>query len=126
MYQSIGLTDVGMVRTQNQDAYLCREVEGLGLVLIVCDGMGGAKAGNVASSKAVQVMMDMIVVSVGRLSQNYSVRQLLTDAVTCANQVVYEMSQNSAELEGMGTTAVAAVVSPEGMVRLVHVGDSRA
>lgn len=43
MYQAIGLTDVGKVRTQNQDSYLFKEVEGLGLVLLVCDGMEGPK-----------------------------------------------------------------------------------
>lgn len=126
LYQAIGLTDVGKVRTQNQDSYLFKEVEGLGLVLLVCDGMGGAKAGNVASAKAVQVMMEMIMLSAQRVSQSYSIRDLLTDGVVCANQVVYEMSQKNPDLEGMGTTAVAALLAPDGRVSLVHVGDSRA
>lgn len=125
MYQAIGLTDVGKVRTQNQDSYLFKEVQGLGLVLLVCDGMGGAKAGNVASAKAVQVMMEMIMLSAQRVSQSYPYG-IAHRCVVCANQVVYEMSQTNPDLEGMGTTAVAALLSPEGQVSLVHVGDSRA
>lgn len=126
MYRSTGITDVGKVRAQNQDAFLCQEVEGLGLALLVCDGMGGAKAGNVASEKAIQIMMDMIQLNTARLSQTYTNKELLIDAVACANQVVYEMSQKDPELSGMGTTTVAAILAPDGKVDLIHVGDSRA
>lgn len=125
MYRSIGQTDVGKVRTQNQDVFAAQRIENLGLVAVVCDGMGGAKAGNIAAEKAQEVLLEVIRLGAQRVGAQYTVQDLLTDAVLCANETIYEMSSQDEALRGMGTTAVVAVVD-EGVAKIVHVGDSRA
>ena len=58
--QSWGLTDPGCVRKQNQDAYQIEQLDKNSLLCIVCDGMGGAKSGNIASSLAVDVFVEEV------------------------------------------------------------------
>lgn len=118
-----GISDVGAVRKQNQDAYYVSPAEEQYPFAVVCDGMGGARAGNVASSIAVEsfaaTMRD------GLQSQRPDVDELLRRAVEQANELVCYRAAMDESCRGMGTTLVAAVVEPE-LVRLVNVGDSRA
>ena len=58
--QSWGLTDPGCVRKQNQDAYLIEQLDRNTLLCVVCDGMGGAKSGNIASTLAVEVFAEEV------------------------------------------------------------------
>ena len=98
-----GLTDTGNVREENQDFYRMERLGPETLLAVVCDGMGGARAGNVASRLACEV---------------FTVKKL-------ANISVYEHAQLSEEFRGMGTTLVAALV--RGLrVEIVNIGDSRA
>ena len=60
MYLTAGQTDVGRFRSQNQDVFASEDIPGLGLVAIVCDGMGGAKAGDVASAQTRDVILDTL------------------------------------------------------------------
>ena len=119
-----GLTDAGCVRQQNQDAF---RVEVLGkntLLTIVCDGMGGAKSGNVASSLAV----DVFVSEVCRLWKPNMTEQaevtILQNAVKLANFTMFDQRKQFEEFSGMGTTLVAALVQEKRAV-VVNVGDSR-
>ena len=97
-----GLTDRGNVRAQNQDYFTIVRYSPEHALSVVCDGMGGAKSGNVAS-----------------------LRRMLVDAVELANQAVYEHAQLSEDFSGMGTTLVAAFVKTD-LAIAVNVGDSRA
>lgn len=118
-----GISDVGAVRKQNQDAYHVSSAKERYPFAVVCDGMGGARAGNVASSMAVESFVD--TVGEGLKSSQPDVDGLLRRAVEQANELVCYRAAMDANCRGMGTTLVAAVVEPE-LVRLVNVGDSRA
>lgn len=121
-----GLSDTGRVRTQNQDAfYLDAQREEGRAVCVVCDGMGGALAGNVASELAVETFFDGVKEGLRPLMGPKYMQKLLDDAAHRANRVVYERSMSSRDYTGMGTTLVAALVSGD-VACVVNVGDSRA
>ena len=123
--QSWGLTDPGCVRKQNQDAYRIEQLDRGTLLCVVCDGMGGAKSGNVASSLAVEVFVDEISRSWKPGMESDRIDQMLRNAVKLANFTVFDQAAQFEEFAGMGTTLVAALVR-EGKATLVNVGDSRA
>ena len=122
--QAWGLTDPGCVRVQNQDAYGVHVFEEDSLLCTVCDGMGGAKSGNVASSLALQVFMQEATrLRKPGMSQEQT-GQMFREAVHLANFTVYDQSQQFEDFEGMGTTLVAAYVDKQ-MAVIANVGDSR-
>ena len=122
-----GLTDVGAVRSENQDNYAIRVLDEQLAVAVVCDGMGGAQAGNVASAVAVESFAAAVEDSwKENRPQTQSERErLLQEACRHANQVVYELSKDNPDYHGMGTTLVAALICGD-EICLVNVGDSRA
>ena len=123
--QCWGLTDPGCVRTQNQDAYQIEQLDKNTTLCIVCDGMGGAKSGNVASSLAVDVFVQEVRRTWHSGMDPEAVDQMLEGAVKLTNFTVYDQAQQFEEFNGMGTTLVAALI--QGMqVTIVNVGDSRA
>ncbi len=89
-------------------------------VYLVCDGMGGAAAGEIASSLAVDEVMRILT---GR-SAAEPVDEAIHQAVAAANEAIYSRSENNPRLNGMGTTLVSVVVD-ERRVRIVNIGDSR-
>ncbi len=117
-----GVSDVGAVREQNQDAYFITASDAPVPFAVVCDGMGGAKAGNVASTVAVESFADTM--SQGLSLDGAPTRRLLVRAVERANELVRYRAEVDASCRGMGTTLVAAVVDDR-LVYLVNVGDSR-
>ena len=122
--QSWGLTDPGCVRKQNQDAYRIEQLDRNTLLCVVCDGMGGAKSGNVASSLASEVFAEEIRSSWAPGMDDARIDQMLCSAVKLANFTVFDQSAQIEEFSGMGTTLVAALVR-EGRATIVNVGDSR-
>jgi len=120
-----GLTDPGCVRTQNQDAYQMEQLDKNTLLCVVCDGMGGAKSGNVASSLAVDVFVQEVRRTWVPGMDREMVEQMLRGAVKLANFTVYDQAQNIEEFSGMGTTLVAMMLQGKEAV-FVNVGDSRA
>ena len=124
--QSWGLTDPGRVRKQNQDAYQIEKLDRTSLLCVVCDGMGGAKSGNIASTLAVDVFVQEVRQSwTPRLDQE-KIDQILRSAVKLANFTVYDQSQQfPEEFDGMGTTLVAVLVHGK-KATVINVGDSRA
>lgn len=123
--QSWGLTDQGCVRKQNQDAYLIEQLDRNSLLGVVCDGMGGAKSGNIASTLAVEVFQQEVKQSwKPHLSQD-KIDQILRSAVKLANFTVYDQAQQFEEFDGMGTTLVAVLIHGK-KATVVNVGDSRA
>ena len=122
--QAWGLTDPGCVRVQHQDAWGGRTFEEDSLLCTVCDGMGGAKSGNVASSLALQIFMQEVTrLRKPGMSQEQA-GQMFREAVRLANFTVYDQSRQFEDFEGMGTTLVAAYVDHQ-MAVIANVGDSR-
>ena len=117
-----GLTDVGNVREVNQDTFRMKRADGeeAGLFL-VCDGMGGAKAGEVASRLAAEAFLEFMD---GKWSEGCTEEQL-RESYDRVNETVYDMAQSDPDYAGMGTTMVTAVCT-EGRVLVGNVGDSRA
>lgn len=120
-----GLTDVGNVREQNQDYYRISQLDEDVLLAVVCDGMGGAKAGNVASRLACEVFSDEVARSLKKEMTLEEMERVLRSAAALANVSVYEHSQLSEEFRGMGTTLVSALHTPKGTL-VLNIGDSRA
>ncbi len=109
-----GATDVGLVRSQNQDSMYADMA-----LFVVADGLGGATGGEVASNLAVRAMV----------SRKPSTKDDLVEAVVHANEIVHTRSIEQTELQGMGTTlcAIAVIKTEVGhQIGLVNVGDSRA
>ena len=94
-------------------------------VCVVCDGMGGAKSGNVASSLAAEVFVEEIKRGYSGLMDREKCDQMLRSAAKLANFTVYDQAQQFEEFEGMGTTLVAALIRGK-KATVLNVGDSRA
>lgn len=122
-----GLTDTGAVRQDNQDSYAIRELSQQLAVAVVCDGMGGAQAGNVASAVAVEAFADAVEEAclAGPPGSGPDRQALLDQACRKANRVVFELSEREPGYHGMGTTLVGALIQP-GQLSLANIGDSRA
>ncbi len=120
-----GLTDPGCVRAQNQDAYQMEQLDRNTALCVVCDGMGGAKSGNIASTLAVDVFVQEVRRSWTSSMNQEKINQMLYSAVKLANFTVYDQAQQFEEFDGMGTTLVAVLIHNR-HVTVIHVGDSRA
>ncbi|MBR2100598.1 MAG: Stp1/IreP family PP2C-type Ser/Thr phosphatase [Eubacterium sp.] len=121
----VAKTDKGLVRESNQDAYAVGELPGEVAWAVVCDGMGGAAGGNIASALAVKVISDKITSCYNQKMRDSSIFNLLDSAITAANIEVYDMADSQRDLKGMGTTVVCAIVRQD-TVYIAHAGDSRA
>ena len=123
--QHWALTDRGCVRSQNQDTYKTAQLDKNTLLCVVCDGMGGAKSGNVASQMAAEVFIEEVQRSwmAGMTKERTS--QVMQAAVRLANTTVFDQSRQFEEFQGMGTTLVAALIQGK-LATVVNVGDSRA
>ena len=120
-------TDAGRVRSLNEDVYLLRPEQGL---FLVCDGMGGCPAGEVASEMAARSIVEYVngpdgnsanAADDGYLPQSRRLRS----AVERSNQYIFERAQVEPDRAGMGTTVVGAWFDGQ-LVSVAHVGDSRA
>ncbi|MDD5952458.1 MAG: Stp1/IreP family PP2C-type Ser/Thr phosphatase [Oscillospiraceae bacterium] len=118
------VTDIGLVRAQNEDDVATGLLPD-GAWAVVCDGMGGANAGEVASQNAVQVITDTICQNYSEGASDNAIKYLLHDALCEANTILFNLSNEYQHLSGMGTTAVAAVIT-QGKAHVCHAGDSRA
>ena len=114
-------TDVGQVRSANEDSCdIFERTDGTRL-LIVADGMGGHQGGATASQTAVATIADLFTNDSSNSSE-----ELMKNAIHRANQRIFEMAQNDPALEGMGTTVVTFLLDRNGQGFVAHVGDSRA
>lgn len=123
--QHWALTDPGCIRPQNQDAYHVEQLDRNTMLCVVCDGMGGAKSGNIASTLAVDVFVDEVKRTWTAHMELHQIEGMLLAAVKLANFTVYDQAMQFEEFSGMGTTLVAALIHGK-EVTLVNVGDSRA
>lgn len=118
-------TDIGKLRENNQDAYSTGELPGGVAWAVVCDGMGGVAGGNVASTTAVKIISEQISSAYRPSMRGQSVKNMLISAINAANISVYDLGKANAELSGMGTTVVCAIVI-DSVAYIAHAGDSRA
>ena len=114
---AFGRSDVGRVRTGNEDSFLIADT-----VFAVADGMGGHRAGEVASAAALE---PLTLLDGQRFENSASALTALTTAAVSANAEISRRSHDDPELEGMGTTLTALLIDGDA-AHLVHVGDSRA
>lgn len=118
-------TDIGKAREMNQDFVKFHKFDDETALLIVCDGMGGARAGNVASEVAANSIYDTFVNKYKPTLNDKELKTLMTSAVNGANLDVFDLAQNNEEYYGMGTTVVSMFIS-DGYAYTIHAGDSRA
>lgn len=118
-------TDKGPVRENNQDAVVTGKLSDGAVYAAVCDGMGGANAGNIASETAARSISEYLRNSYRNDMDLGDVEKLLGNAIVSANIEVYDLSLKRQDLKGMGTTVVAILARDDGAV-IAHVGDSRA
>lgn len=112
-----GITNQGCVRKQNQDAFYQWTDGETGLAL-VCDGMGGALAGNIASAMAAQRFVEVVSTAEG------TPQERLLRAAVAANDAVYQKARQDYECWGMGTTLVGALAR-DNVAHVINIGDSR-
>jgi protein phosphatase len=125
----VRLTDVGLQRDHNEDAIASDGTIGL---VILADGMGGYKAGEVASEMAVlsitaelkEAMVTHRPSQVGQVLDQQAEAQLILGAVKNANEVIYNVSQTQSQCAGMGTTLVVGLFTNNKLL-VGHIGDSR-
>ncbi len=121
-----GITDVGLVRRENQDAYAVREQTASGhTICVVCDGMGGAAGGKLASRIAVETFVEDLEKRLQPDMTPDELKEVTARAVDQANQAIRETAGQSERYQNMGTTLVSAVTCAQGVV-VANVGDSRA
>ncbi|WP_253290797.1 Stp1/IreP family PP2C-type Ser/Thr phosphatase [Pseudoflavonifractor sp. MSJ-37] len=123
MIKAWGITDRGCVRQQNQDAYYLDVLSGNLAVGLVCDGMGGARAGNIASMLAVESFVEALKQLPPGTPDDPEA--FLRQGAECANEAVYRRARTDPDCRGMGTTMVA-VLTEEKEAYLLNIGDSRA
>ncbi len=127
-------TNVGRIRNQNEDCYLAEEISDAVCLFTVCDGMGGASAGETASATACSVYHSALTQALSAYQSSSHLltplnaklcKRLLIEALNQANDAVYQLSKTDPALEGMGTTLVSVLLVNK-TAYIVNVGDSRA
>lgn len=122
--RATGRTDVGLRRHENQDTFAITR-EGELLVAVVCDGMGGAEGGQLASSLAVETYMQEMRAHLRADMTSEQLRELSSFCASQANTAIHARAAQDAAFRGMGTTLVSAVATMQCAV-ICNVGDSRA
>ena len=119
-----GISDTGLVREENQDAYAVKTV-GQYTVAVVCDGMGGTNGGQIASDLAVRTYQDQVE---QRLCDGMSAQQIAQISSFCvaqSNETIRQEAVTHPGCERMGTTLVSAIARDD-LALITNIGDSRA
>lgn len=126
--KSFGLTDKGKVREDNQDSFIIEQCPSCNcLVLALCDGIGGANAGGLASRLSNREFISYLYGKLtSRVQKRMDYEALLREACSEANGVSFEYSQFDEAFHGMGTTLVGGILKNDGKGYFINVGDSRA
>ena len=120
-YSAAAATDRGRKRPSNEDAFAYSVEHG---VYLVCDGMGGAAAGEIASSLAVDETLNHLSRRIGSGVETGNLVELAEEAIGIANDAIYQRAERNYKLSGMGTTLVGLIVD-ERRTLVFNVGDSR-
>lgn len=117
-------SDIGRVRSVNEDRVVVRDGMAGGTLAIVADGMGGHQAGDTASQITIEVIGETLAQTGAELTdEEWELR--LTEAIREANDKVYQMASEKEHYRGMGTTLTVALANDERVI-IGHIGDSRA
>lgn len=117
-------TDIGHQRSENQDSYRAGRQSDDTVWAVVCDGMGGAKGGKVASTIATATLEEWFLEHIDCAESAEDIRECMVGGIQLANSAIYTTSLDNGDLSGMGTTVVCIVMRGEEM-QVAHVGDSR-
>lgn len=117
-------TDVGKVRSENQDSVFVHSFSKTVALLIVADGMGGYEGGKLASSMAIDHISNRIISDYHQNMNEEEIKELLQMSVGDANRTIYEAARRDKRLEGMGTTVVVAILAGNTLYT-ANIGDSR-
>lgn len=117
------LTDIGLVREKNQDSYMTVYNDYNDFFALVCDGIGGNKAGEVASGEAIKYALESFNNS-GPFTDDESVKKYLRNLLKGINEHIYKLSNSYYQYRGMGTTATGLLISSQGSY-CINIGDSR-
>ena len=117
-------SDVGLVRSQNQDDFRFGVISPSSVWAVVCDGMGGANGGNIASATAVEYISSKITTLYKSDMTKEQIGELMAEIVMQANSKLFQLASQDSDLAGMGTTCEFVFVK-DTTVHVVHVGDSR-
>ncbi len=121
--ESYSVSDKGLIRDKNEDSYLEKWIDnknGKGLLLVVADGMGGHRGGDIASKTVVEIISGFF-----EKCHGYNYSKALEEAFRKANAEVLKIAKQNPNLEGMGSTCTAILLK-QGHAYIAHVGDSRA
>lgn len=121
----VAKSDVGMTRRENQDRFCVKIIDDETVAAVVCDGMGGAQSGGLASEIAANAVFDRLISNYRSGVEDNSIRNTILTSLTAANTLVYEKSKEDEDKKGMGTTCVGALIKKD-KAYIGSVGDSRA
>ena len=110
MIKLMGATDTGRLREQNEDAFICRQIGEQTGYAIVCDGMGGENAGDVASATACRLIEKFFHRDIREGMSEGSAKAVIFSAISAANAKVYSMAKENPAYHGMGTTLVQNMI----------------
>ncbi len=119
-----GMTDKGLKRSMNQDVFYTHKFSDNAGFAIVCDGMGGENAGNVASAMACDIVSKNIIENENQILTGCNIDEIIVDAISKANVLIYKKSLEEATYKGMGTTLVLTLIV-NSVAYIAHIGDSR-
>lgn len=119
-----GNTDIGKVRSANEDGFDFGTFDDGTAWAVVCDGMGGVRGGQIASSIVTEMVSDKIRKCYNKMMPVFSFENIFLSTITTANVIVNDRSFIDTEYQGMGTTIAAAIVK-DSQACIAHVGDSR-
>lgn len=123
--QYYGVSDIGKSRKENQDKIYFVDKESELKLFVLADGMGGANAGSIASSTAVDFIQNYILKNFKNITKDReNIENLIKEAMSIANNYVYDKSKAIKEYAGMGTTAITVIIY-KNKVYIGHIGDSR-
>ncbi|MDR2015487.1 MAG: Stp1/IreP family PP2C-type Ser/Thr phosphatase [Azoarcus sp.] len=120
MLECAALTDIGLVRSRNEDSLWVDAERGW---LLLADGMGGHSSGDLASALAINYVLDRLLVTAEK-NKTPDHAKALVDSVIDANAAIRGAGKQTAAVHSMGATFVGALLSP-GRMTYVHIGDSR-
>ena len=121
----VSKSDIGLKRSNNEDRVATKTLNETTSFAVLCDGMGGANAGQIASEMACDMISNKISLCYRETMPMSSVENMLLSAITTANVAIFDAAGSTDSLKGMGTTVICAVVV-NGQVCIGHAGDSRA